>query len=503
MRRAILFCVALFSALPFHGSAQTKIRILSSDITDIIKEDSGSRVYYLRGNVGLQQDEAKMYCDSAVLRQPENTFDAFGNVRIVQSDTTTITGKTLNYDGAQRLFTISHDVVLSTPNSTLKTSALRYDRNDHNAYYLTRSTLYRKHLKLTSDKGVYNTRLEQIRLRGQVEAIDSSYQLFTDTLLYFPNRNSYRFLGPSKLYRDSAQIYCNLGSYNADDTQLNLGRGARIESPKSLILADSVAYNLSEETGELFNEALVADSAQGFVLESSYMYYIKEPNFVDAASPVYYKQSMDSDTLFAVGDTLRIREDSLGYRNIRMIGKTAFLSNEFQGRSEHFSYSESKEELALYPAPILWSNKSQFQCDSAVLMMVDKKLDSLYLHQKVRIVSQTEDSAYFDAASGKYLYGSFVDDQLSQIYLEGNAQSIMHNFSGKAVPDGVNTTACSFIQTSFKEGAVDRVRASKSVDAQYLPWEYGGKSSAKLEGCTPRFSERTTIEQVRPSPRKE
>lgn len=500
MRRAILFCVALFCALPKSGSAQTKIRILSSDITDIVKSATGSRVYYLRGNVGLQQDAAKMYCDSAVLTQPENTFDAFGNVRIVQSDTTTIVGETLNYNGDERLFTINENVELRTPNSTLKTTALRFDRNNQTAYYLTRSTLYRKDLELTSDKGIYNTQLERIRLRGNVVAVDPEYQLETDTLLYYPNTNNYRFLGPSTLLRDSSTIYCNLGSYGADNAQLNLGRGASILSPASFIAADSISYNLKEEAGELFAEALVADSAKGFVLEAPYILYAKSPNYVDAHSPVYYRQSLDSDTMYAKGDTLSIREDSAGFRTVHMFEHTAFYSEKFQGRSARFTYFESKEELALYPNPLLWGDKSQFKCDSALLMLAEEQLDSLYLHQKVRIVSQSKDSSYFDAASGKFLYGSFKDNSLEQILLEGNAQSIVHNFSSAATPDGVNTTACSSITTFFEAGEVRSVKASTAVEAQYLPWDNGGKSAASLEGCTPQFNERTEKEEVRPIP---
>ena len=500
MRRAILFCVALFCALPYYGSAQTKIRILSSDITDIVKNGSGKRVYYLRGNVGLQQDAAKMYCDSAILIQPDNTFDAFGNVRIIQADTTTIVGETLNYDGDERLFTISENVALRTPSSTLKTTSLRYDRNNHNAYYVTRSTLYRRGLELTSDKGVYNTDLERIRLRGNVLAVDPDYQLQTDTLLYYPKQNSYRFLGPSELLRDSSTIYCKLGSYKADNTQLNLGRGASIESPGSFISADSISYNLRSEAGELFSAALVADSTKGFVLEAPYILYEKAPNFVDAMYPVHYKQSMDGDTIYARGDTLAIREDSASFRTVRMIENTAFYSEKFQGKSTYFTYFEFNEKLALYPSPVLWGEKSQFQCDSAVLMLKDKELDSLYLHHQVRIVSQTQDSAYFDAASGKYVYGSFDDNRLKQILLEGNAQSSMHNFSSSSTPDGINTTTCSSITTSFNEGDVTSVKASKAVEATYLPWNNGGKQAPALEGCVPRFNERITKGNVRPTP---
>ena len=502
MRKAIQICVAFFCALPFFGEAQTKIRILSSEITDIKKKDDGSRVYYLRGNVGLQQDEAKMYCDSAILIQPQNTFEAFSNVRIVQADTTMVTGEELFYEGDKRLFTISKNVVLTTPSSTLRTTSLRFDRNTRTGYYTTRSTLYRKGLELTSDIGSYNTQSQTVRLRGEVEALDPDYTLKTDTLLYYPKANSYRFLGPSTLLRDSSLTTCKTGRYNADEGELNLGKGASITSPKSFIKADSISYNLKLDKGSLYHKALVSDSTKGFVLEADFIKYIKEPNYVDAHYPVFYRQSLDADTLFAKGDTLTIREDTNGARVVNLLETTSFYSEKFQGQSSFFSYHEAFETLSLFPNPLLWGDKSQFSCDSALLLLQNEELDSLYLHQNVKIVSESKDSAYFDAASGKFLYGSFESNSLSRIKLEGNAQSIMHNFSSGPTPDGINKTACSWIETNFEAGEVKTVRASKSVEASYIPWNSGGQAEATLPGCLPEFDQRTKPEDVKLRPPK-
>ena len=287
MRRAFLLGWALLFVCT-SLEAQTKIRILSADVTDIIKQKNGSRTYYLRGNVGLQQDEAVMTCDSAILIQPDNEFKAFRNVRIVQADTTIVTGKTLEYNGDSRTFTMIHNVELSTPSSLLETKQLFYDRNLSTAYYTSRSVLYRKNLKLTSDYGVYNTDNDIVNLKGDVSAIDSAYSLFTDTLLYYPSNDLFRFVGPSTLLRDSTTVECQRGEYSSEKAQLNLSKRATISAPGSFIRSDSISYNLKVESGQLFGRALVADSAEGLVLESAFIDYMRKPNYVDAFSPVYY-----------------------------------------------------------------------------------------------------------------------------------------------------------------------------------------------------------------------
>lgn len=496
MRKAIQLCVALFFSAVTIGWGQTKIQILSSDITDINKGKDNTRTYYLRGNVGLKQDVAYMYCDSAVLRQPENTFKAYGNIRIIQSDTVLVKGKELFYSGDERVFTIKKDVVLTTPSSRLATTALRYDRNNATAYYLTRSTLERKTLRLTSDDGSYNTDVDLVKLRGDVVAIDSSFLMNTDTLLYYPKRNVYNFAGPTKMFRDSTTLYCQQGTYEADQTLLRLEGGAFMSSPGQFIKASTLTYNLSVNSGELMGQGLVVDTSQGFVLEGEFIEYVKSPVFVDAYFPVYYRQDLDGDTLYSKGDTLHIREDTLGHKNVVLKRNTQFFSSDFQGISPNFNYHEGKEELALYPSPTLWSDKNQFASDSAALILKEDRLDSLFMVGLVRIASQTDDSTFFDQTTGKYLCGNFVEGQLQTIRLDGNAQNYLHNINdGEAV--GLNNSTCSWLQLNFDEGTVSRIRMAKDVQATYSPID---KSEPRwLEGCKPNFDLRPVKASLRPS----
>ena len=495
MRQAILLCVALFLSTVISGWGQTKIQILSSDITDIAKGKLNNRTYYLRGNVGLKHDVAYMYCDSAVLQQPENTFEAYGNVRIIQSDTVLINGKELFYSGDERVFTIKKDVILKTPSSRLATTVLRYDRNNATAYYLTRSTLERKTLLLTSDIGSYNTDIDLVKLRGDVVAVDSSFLMNTDTLLYYPKRNLYNFAGPTKMVRDSTTLYCQQGTYEVDQTLLRLEGGASMISPGQFIKASTLTYNLKANSGELQGQGLVADTTQGFVLEGQYIEYFKSPVFVDAYSPVYYRQEMDGDTLYSKGDTLHIREDYLGYKNVVLRNNTQFFSSDFQGTSPNFNYNEGKEELALYPSPILWSDKSQFAADSAALILNEDRLDSLFMVGLVRISSQTDDSIYFNQTTGKYLRGNFEDGQLQTIRLDGNAQNYFHNVNeGKAI--GLNNSTCSWLQLNFNEGNVSSIRMAKDVQATYRPIQDG--QPMWLDGCKPNFDLKPSKLSLRP-----
>ena len=61
---------------------------------------------------------------------------------------------------------------------------------------------------------------------------------------------------------------------------------------------------------------------------------------MNAYSPVYYRQRMDEDTLYAIGDTLKIREDSAEFHTVDLLFNTRFFSTDFQGNSRFFNFKE-------------------------------------------------------------------------------------------------------------------------------------------------------------------
>ena len=85
----ILFLITL----SLEGLAQKKVKLKKADklIGGIDKE--GKRFDRFVGNVVFEQNETTIYCDSAILFKKENIVNAFGNVRIVEGDSITITSR--------------------------------------------------------------------------------------------------------------------------------------------------------------------------------------------------------------------------------------------------------------------------------------------------------------------------------------------------------------------------------------------------------------------------
>ena len=73
--------------------------------------------------------------------------------------------------------------------------------------------------------------------------------------------DSYDFAGPSTLLKDSTTIQCQIGRYEAIYHNCTLVMEPNCFT-KKFYSGRLYSYNLNDESGELFNKALVADTTQ-------------------------------------------------------------------------------------------------------------------------------------------------------------------------------------------------------------------------------------------------
>ena len=113
---------------------------------------------FLNGNVILLHSGMTMSCDSAILFQATNSFEAFGHVKILQGDTLSLKGEYLFYDGGAQLAQMRKNVIMKHRTQTLLTDSLNYDRLYGIGYFFAGGELIDAKNRLTSDWGEYDTK---------------------------------------------------------------------------------------------------------------------------------------------------------------------------------------------------------------------------------------------------------------------------------------------------------------------------------------------------------
>lgn len=136
------------------AEGESRIYLLHSDrLFHDTRIDAKAQI--LVGNVQFRHDDVLMYCDSALFYEASNSMDAFGNVRMHQGDTLTLTGDILYYNGLDKLARVRNNVVLVHGQTTLYTDSLDYDRLYNVGYFFEGGHLVTKDNDMTSDWGEY------------------------------------------------------------------------------------------------------------------------------------------------------------------------------------------------------------------------------------------------------------------------------------------------------------------------------------------------------------
>ena len=199
-----LVTIAVFALLCTTAFSQKLIEYQSGMGTRNSKEPD---VWILYKNVRATHEGMVLNSDSAHFDTKKNDFTAFRNIVIELSDTTTIYGDKLFYNGNTRVIEIwGKEVPLVDGATTLITTYLSYDRKTSTARYTTHGHAVNKNNTLDSKNGLYYSNLNEFFIYDSVVLSDSLSVIYTDTMTYNTATNTAIFYGPTHLQRQ----HCNI-----------------------------------------------------------------------------------------------------------------------------------------------------------------------------------------------------------------------------------------------------------------------------------------------------
>jgi lipopolysaccharide assembly outer membrane protein LptD (OstA) len=267
---------------------------------------------FLTGNVKFNHEGTLMYCDSALFYEATNSFDAFGNVRMVQGDTLTLTSEVLYYNGIDRLARARFNVVLKHLKTTLYTDSLDYDRIYDLGYFFEGGRLLDQGNELTSDWGQYQPATHQAIFNYNVRLVNPEPPeppktvLVSDTLYYNTNTAIAYVVGPSNVENGESHIYTERGYYHTKtDESYMLDRSILVNEGKHLV-GDSVVWNGETKIGEAFGNFVYTDDENKNMLTGNYCYYVDSIGYCEAYDSALVIDFSQKDTLFAHADTFKV-----------------------------------------------------------------------------------------------------------------------------------------------------------------------------------------------------
>lgn len=460
-----------------------KIELIHSDILYKNSDDPGADV--LVGHVALSHEGAFLYCDSAKYYKANNSFDAFGHVKMVQGDTLSLHSDTLYYDGVYMTAKARGKVRLDHKKTRLVTEHLDYDRIYDVGMFMNGGTLYDGDNVLTSDWGQYTPYLHEAFFTDNVDLKNPNFTMVSDTLYYNSATEVARIVSPTNINsKDGTFVYGLRGNYDTKNGTADLMDRSYIIRDMRKIVADSMHYNKELAVSEAYRNVIVTDDENQSMLTSNYCMYNDSTGYFMATDSAVVMEYSSGDTLYIHGDTLKmftynINTDSV-YRHLHSYHKVRMFRTDIQAVCDSMVSKSEENCTYLYGQPIIWNVNQQLFGEEIRVFNNDSTIDSVHVINQAMTVEQL-DSVSFNQVAGREMFSYFRDGEIYRSEALGNVFVVYYMAENDGSRIGVNYTETSKLILYLKNKKVDKIWMPAAVGTMY-PIEKTPPGKSRLAG---------------------
>jgi lipopolysaccharide export system protein LptA len=442
-------------------------------------------------NPVFEHEGAYLYCDSAWLFESTNTIDCYGHVRIKSSDTLNLYGKFLHYDGNTKIATVRDDVKLVDKQTTLTTDLMIFDRNTGIANYTTGGKMVNGDNVLTSKRCFYYTNQKMMYFRDDVVLKNPEYKINCDTLKYNTvSRISY-FLGPTILKGKDNYLYCEDGEYDRETSKSRFSINALLVDDNRRLTGDSLYYNEKLHYGKAVNHVKMTDTVQDVIIKGNFAEYWRTKGYTLFTNEAIAMMGDKKDTLYLHADTLKATFDTTKNETKELFAyhNTRFYRKDIQGACDSLQYNFADSLISMFRMPVLWSGENQLTADTIKILTGKNRVRQIYMNNTAFIVSK-DTTGTFNQIRGKNMIGHFVNNELSSIDVNGNAETVYYVREEDKALVGVNKASGSRMRLDVKNSKIERILYFDKPTGNMFPDKDVPADQRILKGFNWRFTAR-------------
>jgi lipopolysaccharide assembly outer membrane protein LptD (OstA) len=487
---SLFFALFLVLVPKVMGQTPKKIMVEHSDFADVNQVETPD-AFLLTGNVRVNHDGVVLTCNKAYYFQKENYIKAFGNVQLVQGDTLFLNSKYAEYSGNVKKAFATGDAVMSSPEATLVTDTINFDRNTQEVFYNTKGTITNLQNTLVSKSGKYFVPQKKFQFLTEVTITNPTYVIKSNHLDYYSNSGHSYLLGPSTITSKANYIYTEKGFYDTKKNKAHFLNKSYIKYDDRIIRGDSLYYDRNKEFASASRNVKITDSINRGIVKGHYaeMYKKKDSLFVTKRAVAI--NFVENDSVYIHGKKLMVTGKE-GNRIIRAFNNVRFFKKDMSGKCDSI-HSISKIGLTkLIGNPILWNGDSQITGDVMHLIgnNTTQKLDSLKVLNNTFLVSKDTLGTGYNQIKGQNLFGKFEEGKLHDVDIIKNTEVIYYMRNDALELIGINKNKSSKINILFNKNEVDEITFFKQVDGDLFPEKDLPENDRKLKGFIWRGDER-------------
>ncbi len=478
--------------------AQQRLRFTADKING--RRVGGERVNYLIGNVVIKQAETTIYADSASVQRSENQAEAFGRIRVIEGDSVNITSKQLVYDGNTGTAHLYKDVIYRDGKATLYTDNLEFNKFTGISSYFGGGRLVNNSNTLTSKQGSYDKQNQQASFFGKVVLTSPDATATSDTLYYNTATGQARFVGPYRIVRRDGTIVEGTDEfiYNTQSENATVVQGF-IENQDYIITGDRLRYNRQKEFFTAKGKVQMIAKNRQIIITGDEAFYDKTTGLTKVWGNPVMKRPVQNDTLYLSADTMMsVESEVAAKKRLLAWNGVKIYKQDLQGLSDSLAYRLADSVLFFYRDPVLWNVQNQMTGDTISMQIRNNQVDRMRLMQNGFVISKDTVINYYNQVKGRLITAFFGKEELEQVAVNGNAESIYFVLDEKAanVMMGMNRLTSSSMLISFGNSTVQQIRFYQQPEAVFVPPHELQEPQTRLQGFVWRAEQRPTKEDV-------
>ena len=491
---ALLHATTIHAQAPADSSQPVNILNYTRQLTFKTVDDT-TRLTIIAGSVTMKQGNTLFYCDSCVMNNRANVFEAWGNVKIIDADTATVTSNHLRYLTNTKYAYLDGNVKMTDTKATLTTPDLEYDMERNIGTYKNGGKVVNKTTVLTSKEGYYYSDVKDVYFKQNVVLKDPAYDILTDSLLYNTETQTTSFISQTTIKDSSGRIVkTRSGFYNQQTGQAEFGQRPEVIDGETSATGNRMTVNDSTHITIIEGNAVVRNTKDGTTILAGTIFRNTKTDAVLATQKPLMIIKQDKDSIYITADTLfsaRLTDrfgnkDSLvvdtvkgikvaainekdstnryfeAYRNVRI------FNDSLQSVCDSMFYSFKDSVFRLYKDPVVWAQQSQITGDTIYLFTKNKKADRVQAYENSFLVNELEKNVYNQIKSTR-LDGWFIDGSIDSARARGSAECVYYIQDDDSAYTGVNQSTSDIIDIYFVEKAMDRVVFRSEVNGTIYP----------------------------------
>lgn len=494
-KTVLLIAFLLFTVVNAFAQKSKEIIIENSDYTDRNEIEIPGAVIFT-GNVQVLHNGIKMNCNKAYYFESEKYIKAFGNVIINQGDSIFMNSRYAEYDGKTEFAFATGDVSMRSPESTLVTDTVYFDKKNQQAFYNSYGTIHNKENTLKSKSGRYYVDQKKYKFTTAVTVTNPQSTIKTNNLDFYENSGHAYVFGPSTITSKENVIYTENGFYDTKNDVGKLSKNSKITYDNKIIEGDDLFYDRKKNYSRGINNVKITDTinkviATGHFAELYRNLETKKDSMV-LTKKALVRTLVEKDTMFMHGKKI-IVSGPQDDRVIRAFNNVRFYKTDMSGKCDSLHSSTKNELTQLIGKPILWNNENQMTGDVMHLIGNNEteKLDSLKVLNNAFIIQKDSLSKNgFNQMKGQNLFGRFEENKLKEVDIIKNAESIYYIYNDKNEFVGIRKSVCSRINLEMNENKIETMTGFNNAESNIYPDNEFPENARKLRGFAWRGDER-------------